>query len=79
MASRKNVLTHVDKEGKARMVDVTPKPQAVRVARAEALSLLSEVIAARSAPKPQFLGPFYPDTLYCSAGEGRFIHDKGKG
>lgn len=36
MASRKNELTHVDKEGRARMVDVTAKTETVRVARAEA-------------------------------------------
>jgi cyclic pyranopterin phosphate synthase len=36
VASRKNELTHVDKEGRARMVDVTDKAETVRVARAEA-------------------------------------------
>ena len=36
MASRKNELTHLDKEGRARMVDVTGKVETVRVARAEA-------------------------------------------
>ena len=39
MASRK--LTHVDKEGRARMVDVTEKNQTVRVARAEAFVEMS--------------------------------------
>src|SRR5947199_607675 len=39
MASRK--LTHVDKEGRARMVDVTEKTQTVRVARAEAFVEMS--------------------------------------
>ena len=37
MASRKNELTHVDKEGRARMVDVTAKSETVRLARAEAM------------------------------------------
>jgi cyclic pyranopterin monophosphate synthase len=41
MASRKNELTHVDKEGRARMVDVTGKSETVRVARAEALVEMS--------------------------------------
>jgi len=36
VASRKNELTHLDKEGRARMVDVTGKVETVRVARAEA-------------------------------------------
>lgn len=36
MTSRKNELTHVDSEGRARMVDVTEKPETVRIARAEA-------------------------------------------
>ena len=39
MASRK--LTHVDKEGRARMVDVTEKSETVRVARAEAFVEMS--------------------------------------
>src|SRR2546422_10587413 len=39
MASRK--LTHVDKEGRARMVDVTEKDETVRVARAEAFVEMS--------------------------------------
>ena len=39
MASRK--LTHVDKEGRARMVDVTGKDETVRVARAEGLVEMS--------------------------------------
>src|SRR5206468_2887053 len=39
IASRK--LTHVDKEGRARMVDVTEKNQTVRVARAEAFVEMS--------------------------------------
>ena len=41
MASRKNELTHVDKEGRARMVDVTSKSETMRVARAEALVQMS--------------------------------------
>jgi cyclic pyranopterin phosphate synthase len=36
VASRKGELTHIDKEGRARMVDVTAKSETVRVARAEA-------------------------------------------
>jgi cyclic pyranopterin monophosphate synthase len=36
VASRKNVLTHLDAQGRARMVDVTEKSETVRVARAEA-------------------------------------------
>jgi cyclic pyranopterin phosphate synthase len=36
LASRKNVLTHVDRAGRARMVDVTEKSETARVARAEA-------------------------------------------
>jgi cyclic pyranopterin phosphate synthase len=39
VASRK--LTHVDKEGRARMVDVTGKDETVRVARAEGLVEMS--------------------------------------
>lgn len=39
--ARKNELTHVDKEGRARMVDVTAKPDSVRVARAEAFVEMS--------------------------------------
>jgi cyclic pyranopterin monophosphate synthase len=41
VASRKNELTHLDKEGRARMVDVTTKPETVRVARAEAFVQMS--------------------------------------
>jgi len=41
VASRKNELTHVDKEGRARMVDVTAKSETVRLARAEALVEMS--------------------------------------
>src|SRR5215510_133305 len=36
LTSRKNELTHVDKHGRAKMVDVTEKAATVRVARAEA-------------------------------------------
>src|SRR5215470_15014701 len=36
LASKKNVLTHVDRAGRARMVDVTEKSETSRVARAEA-------------------------------------------
>jgi cyclic pyranopterin phosphate synthase len=41
VASRKNELTHLDKEGRARMVDVTEKSETVRVARAEAFVEMS--------------------------------------
>ena len=41
MASRKNELTHLDKQGRARMVDVTEKSGTVRVARAEAFVEMS--------------------------------------
>src|SRR6185295_449383 len=41
VASRKSELTHVDKDGRARMVDVTGKSETVRVARAEALVEMS--------------------------------------
>jgi cyclic pyranopterin monophosphate synthase len=37
VASKKNELTHLDKDGRARMVDVTEKSETVRVARAEAM------------------------------------------
>jgi cyclic pyranopterin monophosphate synthase len=41
VASRKNVLTHVDAEGRARMVDVSEKAETARLARAEALVEMS--------------------------------------
>lgn len=41
MASRKAQLTHVDHEGRARMVDVTEKFETVRLARAEAFVTMS--------------------------------------
>jgi cyclic pyranopterin monophosphate synthase len=41
VASRKNALTHVDPEGRARMVDVTEKSETVRIARAEAFVEMS--------------------------------------
>jgi len=41
VASRKGELTHIDKEGRARMVDVTAKSETVRVARAEAVVEMS--------------------------------------
>jgi cyclic pyranopterin monophosphate synthase len=41
VASRKSELTHVGKDGRARMVDVTAKSETVRVARAEALVEMS--------------------------------------
>ncbi|HSU88283.1 MAG TPA: cyclic pyranopterin monophosphate synthase MoaC [Terriglobia bacterium] len=53
MASRK--LTHVDKEGRARMVDVTEKNPTVRVARAEAFVEMSaetvKLLRDRAMPK----------------------------
>jgi cyclic pyranopterin phosphate synthase len=53
MASRK--LTHVDKEGRARMVDVTEKNETVRVARAEAFVEMSpetvKLLRDRAMPK----------------------------
>jgi len=53
MASRK--LTHVDKEGRARMVDVTEKDQTMRVARAEAFVEMSaetvKLLRDRAMPK----------------------------
>ena len=39
--ARKNELTHLDKEGRARMVDVSGKESTVRVARAEAFVVMS--------------------------------------
>ena len=47
MPSRKNELTHVDKDGRARMVDVTAKTETVRVARAEALVEMSAETVSR--------------------------------
>ena len=41
MAARKSELTHLDKQGRARMVDVTAKSETVRVARAEARVAMS--------------------------------------
>lgn len=41
MATRKSALTHVDSEGRARMVDVTEKSETVRIARAEAFVEMS--------------------------------------
>jgi cyclic pyranopterin phosphate synthase len=41
VASRKNELTHLDRQGRARMVDVTEKSETVRVARAEAFVEMS--------------------------------------
>jgi cyclic pyranopterin phosphate synthase len=53
--SRKNELTHVDKEGRARMVDVTAKSETARVARAEALVQMSadtvQMLRQRQMPK----------------------------
>ena len=47
MTSRKSELTHVDSEGRARMVDVTEKPETVRVARAEAFVEMSPATVKR--------------------------------
>ena len=41
MASEKNDLTHLDSEGRARMVDVSGKVETIRVARAEAFVEMS--------------------------------------
>jgi cyclic pyranopterin phosphate synthase len=55
VASRKDELTHVDKEGRARMVDVTEKAETVRVARAEAFVEMSadtvRLLRERQMPK----------------------------
>ncbi len=55
MASRKHELTHVDKEGRARLVDVTQKSESVRMARAEAFVEMSPAtvrsLRARAMPK----------------------------
>src|SRR5262249_22756517 len=55
MASRKNELTHVDTQGRARMVDVTEKSGTVRVARAEASVEMSaatvKLLRNRALPK----------------------------
>lgn len=41
MSSRKTELTHLDKKGRARMVDVTAKTETMRAARAEAFVEMS--------------------------------------
>jgi cyclic pyranopterin phosphate synthase len=55
VAGRKNNLTHVDKEGRARMVDVSDKASTERVARAEAFVVMSAATVAlvreRTLPK----------------------------
>ncbi len=55
MTSRKNELTHVDAQGRARMVDVTEKSGTVRVARAEAFVEMSaptvKLLRDRALPK----------------------------
>lgn len=52
---RRTELTHVDKEGRARMVDVTRKDETVRVARAEAVVKMSgstvKLLRERALPK----------------------------
>ena len=55
MASRKNELTHLDAEGRARMVDVSQKSETARVARAEAFVEMSpatvKLLRNRALPK----------------------------
>jgi cyclic pyranopterin monophosphate synthase len=55
MATRKADLTHLDSEGRARMVDVTAKSETVRVARAEAIVEMSaatvKLLRDRALPK----------------------------
>ena len=41
MPSKKPVLTHLDSEGRARMVDVSVKEETLRIARAEAFVVMS--------------------------------------
>ena len=55
MASRKIDLTHLDSEGRARMVDVTDKSETARAARAEAFVEMSastiKLLRDRALPK----------------------------
>jgi cyclic pyranopterin phosphate synthase len=55
VASRKNELTHLDAEGRARMVDVSQKSETARVARAEAFVEMSpatvKLLRNRALPK----------------------------
>jgi cyclic pyranopterin monophosphate synthase len=55
VAPRKNVLTHVDTQGRAKMVDVTEKSETVRIARAEAFVEMSaatvKLLRERALPK----------------------------
>jgi len=55
MVSRKADLTHLDSEGRARMVDVTGKSETVRVARAEEIVEMSastvKLLRDRALPK----------------------------
>jgi cyclic pyranopterin phosphate synthase len=44
---KKALLSHVDKAGRARMVDVTAKIPTARLARAEAVVILGRALAAR--------------------------------
>jgi len=44
---KETVLSHVDKAGSARMVDVTAKMPTERLARAEAVVILGRALAAR--------------------------------
>ena len=46
MANRKPALTHLDADGKARMVDVSSKDETLRVARAEAFVEMSSATVA---------------------------------
>jgi cyclic pyranopterin phosphate synthase len=55
VAPRKNELTHLDSEGRARMVDVSEKSETLRVARAEAFVEMSaptvRLLRDRALPK----------------------------
>lgn len=54
-------LTHIDEEGRARMVDVGEKPEGERVARAEALVRMSpqtaRAVERADGPKGDVIGP----------------------
>lgn len=60
MSDEQPRLTHLDQEGKARMVDVGDKPASERVARARARMSMSPetaaAVAAGSGPKGEVLG-----------------------
>ena len=42
MRNKNNELTHIDNEGKAKMIDVGNKPNQLRIAKAEGHIILSE-------------------------------------